>query len=195
MNFTAIDFETANSDRSSICSIGLAFVENGKIVETDHILVKPTPNYYDPYNTMIHGIDERQTKNKKTFRQLWKDLKPLLHNQVVIAHNASFDFSCLRYALDSSRLAYPDLDYHCTYRLAQVGTALSSHGLHEVSRHFKIKLNHHHAESDAKACAMVALKLIEKHKTNSLLELSSKFGFKVGKIVSETKSYRPFSVR
>jgi len=47
MDFIAIDFETANSNRSSICSIGLAFVENGRLTGSDHILVRPTPDYYD----------------------------------------------------------------------------------------------------------------------------------------------------
>jgi DNA polymerase-3 subunit epsilon len=69
MNFTAIDFETANSNRSSICSVGIAVVENGKLVNTEHILVKPIPNFYDPYNTFLHGIDQQQTKNKKSFKQ------------------------------------------------------------------------------------------------------------------------------
>ena len=195
MNFIAIDFETANNNRSSICAVGLAIVENGKLVGTDHILVKPTPNYYDGYNTLIHGIDERQTKNEKTFRYLWKTLKPYFHNQVIIAHNASFDCSVLRHTLDAAKLAYPDLDYHCSYRLSQVTLDLHSYRLHEVSRHFKIKLNHHHAESDARASALIALKLIEKNKANSLNELSTNLGFKVGKIVNKTKSYRPFSIR
>lgn len=35
MNFVAIDFETANSNRSSICSVGIAIVEKGKIVASN----------------------------------------------------------------------------------------------------------------------------------------------------------------
>ena len=31
-SFAALDFETANQYRSSVCSIGLVFVENNKIV-------------------------------------------------------------------------------------------------------------------------------------------------------------------
>lgn len=193
MNFIAIDFETANSNRSSICSVGLAVVENGKLVTTEHFLVKPTPNYYDGYNTFLHGIDDKHTKDKKTFKQQWKELKPYFHNQTIIAHNASFDCSVLRFTLDTAKLGYPDLNYHCTYRLAQETLTLPSHKLNDVSRHFKIKLKHHNAESDAKASALIALKLIEQHKVNSLEELSTSLGFKVGKIISETKNYRPFS--
>ena len=45
-NFVAIDFETANGKRSSICSVGAAIVKNGEIVDSFYSLVKPTPNYY-----------------------------------------------------------------------------------------------------------------------------------------------------
>jgi DNA polymerase-3 subunit epsilon len=195
MNFIAIDFETANIFRSSICSIGLAIVESGKLVDSQHILVKPTPNHYDSFNTFLHGISDRETQNKKTFKQQWKDLEKYFNKQTLVAHNASFDCSVLRFTLDSSKLAYPDLDYHCTYRLSQELLSLRSFRLDDVSRHFKIKLKHHNAESDAIASALIALRLCEKHKANSLEELSTAVGFKVGKIFSETKTYRPFSKR
>lgn len=195
MNFIAIDFETANSNRSSICSVGIAIVENGKLMGTEHIYVKPTPNYYDSFNTCLHGICDSDTKNEKTFKQQWKDLKQHFHNKTIIAHNASFDCSVLRFTLDEAALAYPDLDYHCTLMLAKETLSLAKHTLADVSNHFKIKLNHHNAESDAQAAAIIALKLCEKFKASSLEQLSTSFGFKVGKIVSQTKTYRPFSKR
>lgn len=195
MNFIAIDFETANSYRSSICSFGLAIVENGKLVASEHYYVKPTPNHYDGINVSIHGITNRDTRNKKTFEQQWKELEKYFHKRTLVAHNASFDCSVLRYTLDHSKLNYPDAEYHCTYRLSQELLKLDSCRLDSVSRHFKIKLNHHSAESDAKAAALIALRLCETHKANSLEELSTRVGFKVGKIFSETKTYRPFSKR
>ena len=35
MNFVAIDFETANFKRQSVCSVGLAIVENFEVVKND----------------------------------------------------------------------------------------------------------------------------------------------------------------
>lgn len=195
MNFIAIDFETANTYRSSICSIGVAIVENGKLVGSHHILVKPSPNHYDSFNTYLHGISDNDTKNEKTFKQQWKELEKYFHKRTLVAHNASFDCSVLRFTLDCSKLNYPDSDYHCTYRLAKELLPLVSFRLDDVSRHFKIKLKHHNAESDAQASALIALRLCEKHKANSLEELSTTVGFKVGKICSQTKTYSPFSKR
>ena len=83
MNFIAIDFETANRSRSSICSLGIAIVENAKLVNTEHILIKPTPNYYDAFNSNLHGISDKDTKNEMTFKQQWTGLKKYFHNKRV----------------------------------------------------------------------------------------------------------------
>ena len=195
MNFIAIDFETANSNRSSICSMGIAIVENSKLLNTEHILIKPTPNYYDGFNSCLHGIDDSLTKDKETFLQQWKELKKYFHNQTIVAHNAAFDCSALRSTLDCYKLSYPDLDYHCTYRLSQETLNLTNYKLDEVSRYFNIKLKHHNAESDAVASALIALRLCEKFNASCLKELSTGLGFKVGKIMSDPKAYRPFSKR
>ncbi len=195
MDFIAVDFETANSNRSSICSVGLAIVKNGKLKETKHFLVKPTPNHYDGINMMIHGITDRHTRKEKTFKQLWKELKPYFHNQTIVAHNAAFDCSALRYALESSNLAFPELDYHCTWRLSEIGLDLPDYKLDTVSEHFNIELDHHNAVSDAKASALIALELCKINNVKSLDELSSNFGFKVGRIIKSSKTYKPFSKR
>ena len=52
-SFVALDFETANRYRSSVCSIGLVFVENNEIVDTYYHLIKPAPNYYSPFCTQV----------------------------------------------------------------------------------------------------------------------------------------------
>lgn len=41
MKFIAIDFETANVSKTSACSLGITFVENGKVVETKHFYIRP----------------------------------------------------------------------------------------------------------------------------------------------------------
>ena len=40
--FAAIDFETANGKRSSICSIGIAILEDDWVVDSIYTLVRPT---------------------------------------------------------------------------------------------------------------------------------------------------------
>ena len=42
-DFVAIDFETANFEPSSICSVGLVIVKDGEIVDDFYSLVRPIP--------------------------------------------------------------------------------------------------------------------------------------------------------
>lgn len=60
-DFAAIDFETANNQRSSVCSVGLVIVRDGEITDTFYSLINPEPNYYNywcsqykPQNKMFH---------------------------------------------------------------------------------------------------------------------------------------------
>ena len=46
-DFAAIDFETANNERSSVCSVGIVIVRNGEIVDSFYSLINPEPNYYN----------------------------------------------------------------------------------------------------------------------------------------------------
>ena len=45
MNWVAIDFETANAKRSSACALGIAIVENGRIIKRASWLIKPRELY------------------------------------------------------------------------------------------------------------------------------------------------------
>jgi DNA polymerase-3 subunit epsilon len=44
-NFAAIDFETANYNPSSVCSVGIVIVQGGQIVEKIYRLIRPEPEY------------------------------------------------------------------------------------------------------------------------------------------------------
>lgn len=43
-DFVAIDFETANGQRSSVCSVGIVIVKDGEMVDSFYALIKPMPN-------------------------------------------------------------------------------------------------------------------------------------------------------
>jgi DNA polymerase-3 subunit epsilon len=46
-NFVAIDFETANKECSSVCSVGIVIVRDGKKVDTVYSHIHPEHNYYN----------------------------------------------------------------------------------------------------------------------------------------------------
>ena len=145
-NFTAIDFETAQGKRWSICQVGLVRVENGIIKQTINKLICPPDNYYFYRNIDIHGISAEDTYNAPTFSAFWNEIKPFIQNQTVVAHNGAFDFSCLYQTLEYYNLPQPTFTQQCTYKI--YGENLAS-----LCKKHKIKLNHHDALSDAMACA------------------------------------------
>jgi len=149
-DFTAMDFETAQSNPASICQVGLVRVVDGEVVEKVDRLVRPPNNFYFAKNVEIHGIQPIQTEDSPTFEVIWHEIKHLIEDQVVVAHNVGFDVGCLRSALAYYDEIQPDFEERCTRRIF-------GRGLAYLSQKYKIPLQHHDALSDAHACAQLYL--------------------------------------
>lgn len=161
-DFAAIDFETANEQLSSICSIGIVIVSNGAITDRFYSLVQPEPNYYNYGNSMVHGLTYEDTKNEQVFSNVWEQLEPLVGNLPFVAHNKGFDESCLKAAFKTYRMDYPDYIFYCTLAASRRQLKyLPNHQLHTVAEDCGyILTNHHNALADAEACAEIALQLL-----------------------------------
>ena len=117
-SFTAIDFETAQGKRWSICQVGHVRVENGLVVDQFSSLVKPPNNFYWDKFIEIHGITPAHTLKAMTFAKIWKQIESFIKDQEVVAHNGfSFDFPCLRQTLEYYYIDTPKYTGHCTYKL------------------------------------------------------------------------------
>ncbi len=161
-NFLAIDFETANRERSSVCSVGVVLVEEHKIVDQFYSLIKPEPNYYSRFNTAVHGLSARDTNSAPLFPEVWAQIAPFIKDYPLVAHNSPFDESCLKSVFAHYQMVYPT-QYHflCTCRASRrINTMLPNHKLDTVAAHYGFDLhNHHHALADALACAHIALNI------------------------------------
>lgn len=156
-NFTAIDFETANGKYESICQVGLVRIENGKIVKEIDLLVKPPNNAYHWGHSRVHGIKSKHTVNAPTFDQIWHHIEPYVFRKKIVAHNALFDTRCLRNVLKYYKLDIPPFDSECTVKIYNKNLAA-------LCEEHQIEINHHHALSDAKACAELYLKYLQSSK-------------------------------
>jgi len=154
--FCALDFETANYDRNSACAIGLVRVERGLIVRRAYHLVRPPSRVFR--FTELHGIDWAKVRNEPTFLELWPQLVPFFAGvDFIAAHNASFDRCVLKATCEWYRLRAPTVDFECTVRIARASWGLRPATLRHVADHLGIPLRHHHAGSDAEACARIVL--------------------------------------
>lgn len=156
--WVAIDFETATREPTSACALGLAVIEDDRVVDTASWLIRPPFNEYDFWNTKVHGLGPDDTELAPEFDELWWEIAPLLAGSRLLAHNASFDMRVLRALISTRELTSPRYEYACTLGLSRKALPqLDRHTLDRVCDHCGIALRHHDAASDAEACARVAL--------------------------------------
>ncbi|MGM9817133.1 MAG: 3'-5' exonuclease [Lepagella sp.] len=160
-NFVAIDFETANSNRTSVCSVGIVVVRDGKIVDKYYSLIQPTPNYYNRWTTAVHGLTRQDTDGQPTFPEVWAQIAPKIGGLPLVAHNKPFDEGCLKAVFAKYDMEYPDYPFYCTLAASRRKLRLPSHQLHLSAAACGYDMeNHHHALCDAEACAAIAIKLL-----------------------------------
>ena len=193
-DFIAIDFETANEQRSSVCSLGAVLVHDGKMVDSFYELIQPEPNYYRSFCQEVHGLSHCDTDDAPVFSRVWQQLeeriidvffpdrlsfcdkRDLVASIPFVAHNARFDEGCLKAAFQAYQMTYPDYQFYDTLAASRhhFGRQLPNHQLHTVAAAYGYDLlHHHHALADAEACAAIALE-ISPHSTSILCTASGK---------------------
>ena len=170
MDFVAIDFETATSNYTSVCSLGICVVENNKITDRKEILIKPD-----------------MVVNKPTLAYYLDKLKPYLDHKTVIAHNAGFDVGALCATLEHFNIPFPTFDYLCTVKLSQKAyPELPSHKLNNLCDALGIHFHHHRAYDDAYACAAVMVRILEDYSLLNLDEVEECFEMEIGHLTPDT---------
>ena len=118
-DFAAIDFETANEQRTSVCSVGVVIVRDGEIVDHYYSLIRPEPEYYTYWNTRVHGLTLADTQDAPIFPVVWQEIAPRIEGLPLVAHNKAFDESCLKAVFRTYCMDYPDYEFHCTLQASR----------------------------------------------------------------------------
>ncbi|MCR5326439.1 MAG: 3'-5' exoribonuclease [Bacteroidales bacterium] len=113
-DFAAIDFETANECRCSVCSVGVVIVRNGEIVDSFYSLIPPEPEYYQWFCQQVHGLSEEDTEDAPVFPYVWEKIAPLIQDLPLVAHNSRFDEGCLKEVIKVYQMDYPDYEFYDT---------------------------------------------------------------------------------
>ena len=160
-DFAAIDFETANCERSSVCSVGIVIVRNGEIANRFYSLIKPEPEYYNYWCSEVHGLTMEDTGNAPIFPDVWRQIEPLIEGLPLVAHNKAFDESCLKAVFRVYQMDYPDYEFYCTLLKSRQVWPEGRHNLDIIAERCGYNLeNHHHALADAEACAIIAKEIL-----------------------------------
>ena len=163
MKLCGLDFETANSCNGSICSIGVAVVENGEVFERKEYLIKPhkSLDWMSKFCRDIHGITYEDLRESPEFLEVWQGIKELLlSTDCVVIHYAQFDLRHLQKVLDLYNLASISFNYLCSVKLCRYHfPELDTYGLSAMAKKFNIEFRHHDALEDAESCAKIVSQL------------------------------------
>lgn len=162
-DFAAIDFETANEQPSSVCSVGVVIVRGGQIVDSFYSLIHPEPEYYQWFCRQVHGLGPEDTDDAPVFPYVWEKIAPRIDGLPLVAHNARFDEGCLKAAFQVYQMDYPDYIFLDTLAASRrhFRNNLPNHQLQTVAAVCGYELtNHHHALADAEACAYIAMSIL-----------------------------------
>ncbi|EGS32149.1 MULTISPECIES: 3'-5' exonuclease [Megasphaera] len=183
IEFTAIDFETANKYANSACSVAIVQMQGTICVQETYTLIKPPFMVFETPNVQIHGITPQQVMHENKFDTLWPTLAPQLDKYIVVAHYAAFDMRVLRSLLKTYQLPKPTLRYMCTVELSRrVWPHLKNHKLDTLADMLGISFQHHQALDDARTCAKILCAAIEKVGAQSIEELVYHTGISLKKL-------------
>jgi len=173
MNFTVIDFETANRYRNSACAIGLVRVENGAIKDKVYRLIRPSNLFFEYRNIQIHGITAYDVEYEPMFDEIYSEIQHYFQDELLLAHNAPFDMSVLRATLEAVDIALPHAEYIDSVRIARkLYPDFPNHKLNTLADKFGFRFVHHHALEDAEVTSRIVLKMMQENGFTSIKELS-----------------------
>lgn len=169
-DFITIDFETANNNMNSACSVGIVGVKDLAISFSEYYLIKPPTDTFRKENTEIHGLTFEDVKDAEGFPFVWKKIKHYFENEMIIAHNAQFDMSVLKSCLDSYGIPNPDFNYLDSIVISNpiCGSSIGT-SLDDRATYFSIDMkNHHNALDDAATCANIVICSLKTHELTDI---------------------------
>lgn len=176
LNFIAVDVETANRARASVCAVGAVRVRDGVIVEEFRSLVAPPEGFdeFEEANVRVHGITMGDVAEAPGWESVYPELMRFIGSDVLVGHNARFDVSVLLNATGVCDLPWPELSTLCTLQLARAALRIPSYALPWVANHLEIgEFDHHDPLEDARTTARVLLALAEKENVESVVALAT----------------------
>ncbi|MFX3616937.1 MAG: exonuclease domain-containing protein [Sporolactobacillus sp.] len=181
LSFVAIDFETANQNASSACSVGLTKVLDSQIVDSYYSLINPEEPF-DRSNIRIHGIQEEDVQHAPNMANLSTTLFQFIGDLPLVAHNAGFDMRVLQSSLSKYNLDCPKLSYFCSLVLSRSLLQLPSYRLNAVADNYQIHFRHHRASDDATVCAEIVLNMFRDANVQSLSEMIEGLHYRMGRL-------------
>ena len=171
--FAVVDVETTGGHASKhrITEIGIALVDDGKIVKTYEQFVNPETDI-PRHITTLTGITNEDVENAPLFKHIASEVSELLKGRTFVAQNVNFDYSFIKNEFEHIGSTF-QAKRLCTSRYARSRiNGLKRSSLKVLAEHFRVvNENPHRALSDAITAAKI---LIELMAIDDDLEIASK---------------------
>lgn len=158
--FIAVDVETANADVASICQIGLCCVDENGQTMTLGTLINPKTRF-DAGNIGIHGIDAETVRDAPLFDDIIQQFRAFLERHPLVQHSPfdkrAIDAACAKYEVPKLRAKWFDSVTIARQAWPEL-KGNGGHGLAMLKVFLDLDFEHHDAEEDARAAALVVLR-------------------------------------
>lgn len=185
VDFTAIDFETANGHASSACAVGLVRVRGGEVVERAEWLIRPPEGHAEflPFNIKIHGITPEMVSTAPSWHDQLPQMLDFIGDDITVAHNAGFDMGVIRAACAEAVAPTPKLRYLCSVQVSRKTYPIPSHRLPLAAEAAGFgEFAHHEALADAEACAAIVIDAARRHEAADLAALAKTTGLQIQRL-------------
>ena len=164
---TVVDVETTGPQPATARVIEVGLLQGtmaGGVTYEDSFLVNSQVQV-PAQITQLTGITTAMVEEGMLAPTLWSDLWPTLSVGVLTGHNLAFDYGFLQseYRHLGRRFSRPDTHQFCTVMLSRLLLAdLPSRSLPQLVHHFGFEVGpSHRALADAKACWLLAQRLLD----------------------------------
>ncbi len=182
VDFTAIDFETANSSSASACQVGLVKVRDGSVIERAEWLIRPPEGHakFEAFNVHLHGVTDEMTQGAASWAEQLVDLTAFIGTDIVVAHNAGFDMGVVRAACQMTVQPTPKWRYLCSVQVSRKTYEIPSHSLPFAAEAAGFTgFQHHNALADAEACAAIISDAAQRAEAADVALLAKHLGLKL----------------
>ena len=165
--YVVFDFETTGFNaggKDQIIEVGAVKLSKGKIIDRFSELIDPKAKL-NPTITNITGITDAMLKGKRSEEEVLREFKNWISDLPIVAHNAKFDVSFLKSAYRKYNLGVLNNVVIDTLELSRAMEKNENrHSLSALVKRYNIPFdedNHHRADYDAEATALLLYKMFK----------------------------------
>lgn len=168
-DYIALDFETTGLCPEKAQIIQVAAIKYRNFVKVDQFTTFVNPKVKIPAKiTSLTGITDKLVIDAPVIEEILPSLLKFLHNDIILAHNASFDLKFLVSNLYRYRMPIPCITAVDTLKMSRKYIKdVDNYKLSTLKEHLNIQASSHLADEDCYVCSEVyrhCMKIIQKER-------------------------------